>query len=62
MITRVFVATLMLVPALATALVYGVGGNLAINGDAHGRHAARAGTLLLRLSDRCSACPTSAST
>ena len=34
---------MMLVPALATALVYGVGGHLAIQGHAHRRHPARAG-------------------
>jgi ATP-binding cassette subfamily B protein len=39
-ITRVFSATLMLIPALATALVYGVGGTLAIH------HTLTVGTLL----------------
>ena len=32
LITRVFVAAMMMVPALATALVYGVGGHLAVSG------------------------------
>ena len=42
LITRIFGAAMMLVPALATALVYGVGGHLAIERRAHRRHPARA--------------------
>ena len=49
MITRVFVATLMLVPALATALVYGVGGVLAIQGTLTVGTLLALATLLLRL-------------
>jgi ATP-binding cassette subfamily B protein len=49
LVTRVFASTLMLVPALATALVYGVGGYLVIDGAlALGTLVALA-TLLLRL-------------
>ena len=43
LITRVFAAAMMLVPALATALVYGVGGHLAISGTLTVGTAARAG-------------------
>ena len=42
LVTRIFGAAMMLVPALATALVYGVGGQLAISDDPHRRHPARA--------------------
>ena len=42
LVSRIFVAAMLLVPALATAVVYGVGGHLAIDGDAHGRHPDRA--------------------
>ncbi len=47
--TRVFVATMMLVPALATALVYGVGGQLAIDGSLTVGTVLALATLLLRL-------------
>ena len=49
MITRVFGATLMLIPALATALVYGVGGVLAIQGTLTVGTLLALATLLLRL-------------
>ncbi len=48
-ITRVFGATLMLIPALATALVYGVGGYLVIQGDLTTGTLLALATLLLRL-------------
>jgi len=48
-ITRVFSATLMLMPALATALVYGVGGVLAIHGSLTVGTLLALTTLLLRL-------------
>ena len=48
-ITRVFGATLMLIPALATALVYGVGGILAIQGTLTVGTLLALATLLLRL-------------
>ncbi|WP_307816570.1 ABC transporter ATP-binding protein [Nocardioides limicola] len=48
-VTRVFAATMMLVPALATAIVYGVGGWLAIRGDLTVGTMIALGTLLLRL-------------
>ncbi len=48
-VTRVFGATLMLIPSLATALVYGVGGNLAIRGTLSVGSMIALGTLLLRL-------------
>jgi len=48
-ITRVFGATLMLVPALATALVYGVGGTLAIHDVLTVGTLLALATLLLRL-------------
>jgi ATP-binding cassette subfamily B protein len=48
-ITRVFGATLMLIPALATALVYGVGGVLAINQTLTVGTLLALATLLLRL-------------
>jgi ATP-binding cassette, subfamily B, bacterial len=48
-ITRVFGATLMLVPALATALVYGVGGTLVISGALTVGTLLALATLLLRL-------------
>jgi ATP-binding cassette subfamily B protein len=48
-ITRVFGATLMLIPALATALVYGVGGTLAIKGVLTVGTLLALSTLLLRL-------------
>jgi ATP-binding cassette, subfamily B, bacterial len=48
-ITRVFGATLMLIPALATALVYGVGGTLAIHQHLTVGTLLALATLLLRL-------------
>ncbi len=48
-VTRVFSASLMLIPALATALVYGVGGLLAINGTLTVGTLLALATLLLRL-------------
>jgi ATP-binding cassette subfamily B protein len=48
-ITRVFAATLMLIPALATALVYGVGGQLAIRNVLTIGTLTALATLLLRL-------------
>ncbi len=49
LITRVFGAAMQLVPALATALVYGVGGYLAIQGDLTVGTLLALATLLLRL-------------
>ena len=49
LITRIFVAAMLLVPALATALVYGVGGNLAISGALTVGTMIALATLLLRL-------------
>jgi len=49
LITRVFGATMMLVPALATALVYGVGGHMAIDKDLTVGTLLALATLLLRL-------------
>ncbi|MDQ3616460.1 MAG: ABC transporter ATP-binding protein/permease [Actinomycetota bacterium] len=49
LITRVFGASLMLIPALATALVYGVGGHLAIDGTLTVGTLVALATLLLRL-------------
>ncbi len=48
-VTRVFTAAMMLVPALATALVYGVGGRLAIEGTLSIGTLTALATLLLRL-------------
>jgi ATP-binding cassette subfamily B protein len=48
-VTRVFGASLMLVPALATALVYGVGGVMVIDGGLSVGTLLALGTLLLRL-------------
>ncbi len=48
-VTRVFAAALMLIPALATALVYGVGGHLAISGALSVGTVLALATLLLRL-------------
>jgi ATP-binding cassette subfamily B protein len=48
-VTRVFGASLMLIPALATALVYGVGGQLAIQGTLTVGTLLALATLLLRL-------------
>ena len=49
LITRVFMAMMMLIPALATALVYGIGGSLAINGTLTIGTLTALATLLLRL-------------
>ena len=49
LISRVFGAAMMLVPALATALVYGVGGHLAIQGSLSVGTLIALATLLLRL-------------
>jgi ATP-binding cassette subfamily B protein len=49
LITRVFGASLMLIPALATALVYGVGGHLALDGSLTPGTLLALATLLLRL-------------
>jgi ATP-binding cassette, subfamily B, bacterial len=49
LITRLFGASLMLIPALATALVYGVGGHLAISGTLTVGTLLALATLLLRL-------------
>ena len=49
LITRIFGAAMMLVPALATALVYGVGGHLAIDGSLTPGTLIALATLLLRL-------------
>jgi ATP-binding cassette subfamily B protein len=49
LITRIFGATLMLIPALATALVYGVGGYLVIQDDLTIGTLLALATLLLRL-------------
>jgi len=49
LVTRIFGASMMLVPALATALVYGVGGNLAISGTLTVGTMLALATLLLRL-------------
>jgi ATP-binding cassette, subfamily B, bacterial len=48
-ITRLFAATLMLIPALATALAYGVGGYLVIQGELTIGTLVALATLLLRL-------------
>jgi ATP-binding cassette, subfamily B, bacterial len=49
LITRIFVATMLLVPALATALVYGVGGHLVIDDALTVGTVLALATLLLRL-------------
>ncbi len=49
LVTRVFMAMMMLIPALATALVYGIGGLLAITGDLTIGTLTALATLLLRL-------------
>ena len=49
LITRIFSASMLLIPALATALVYGVGGHLAIEGTLTVGTLLALGTLLLRL-------------
>ena len=49
LITRIFFAAMLLVPALATAVVYGVGGHLAISGTLTVGTLIALATLLLRL-------------
>ena len=49
LVSRVFAATMMLVPALATALVYGIGGHLAVDGSLTIGTLTALATLLLRL-------------
>jgi ATP-binding cassette, subfamily B, bacterial len=49
LITRVFAAAMMIIPALATALVYGLGGWLAVQGTLTIGTLTALGTLLLRL-------------
>jgi ATP-binding cassette subfamily B protein len=49
LLTRIFAATMMMVPALATALVYGVGGQLAIDKTLTVGTLVALATLLLRL-------------
>ena len=49
LVTRVFMAVMMLIPALATALVYGIGGSLAISGALTIGTLTALATLLLRL-------------
>jgi ATP-binding cassette, subfamily B, bacterial len=49
LVTRVFMATMMLIPALATALVYGIGGALTISGALTIGTLTALATLLLRL-------------
>ncbi|MBO9520968.1 MAG: ABC transporter ATP-binding protein [Nocardioidaceae bacterium] len=49
LVTRVFAATMMLIPALATALVWGIGGHLVIDTDLTVGTLTALATLLLRL-------------
>jgi len=49
LVTRIFIAMMMLIPALATALVYGIGGSLAVNGALTIGTLTALATLLLRL-------------
>jgi ATP-binding cassette subfamily B protein len=49
LVTRIFIAVMMLIPALATALVYGIGGSLAVNGALTIGTLTALATLLLRL-------------
>jgi ATP-binding cassette subfamily B protein len=49
LITRIFMAVMMVIPALATALVYGIGGALAVNGTLTVGTLTALATLLLRL-------------
>ncbi len=49
LITRIFIALMMLIPALATALVYGIGGSLAVSGALTIGTLTALATLLLRL-------------
>ena len=62
LLTRIFFAAMMLVPALATALVYGIGGWLAIRGDLSVGTLVALGMLLRGCSARSRASPTCAST
>ena len=48
-VTRVFAASMLLVPALATAVVYGVGGHLVLSGTLTPGTVIALGTLLVRL-------------
>jgi ATP-binding cassette subfamily B protein len=49
LVTRIFMGMMMLIPALATALVYGIGGTLAVNGALTIGTLTALATLLLRL-------------
>ena len=49
LVTRIFMAFMLLIPALATALVYGIGGSLAVNGALTIGTLTALATLLLRL-------------
>lgn len=49
LVTRVFAATMMLIPALATALVWGIGGHLVIDSDLTIGTLTALATLLLRM-------------
>jgi ATP-binding cassette subfamily B protein len=49
LVTRIFIAMMMLIPALATALVYGIGGALAVSGSLTIGTLTALATLLLRL-------------
>src|ERR1700712_5430501 len=49
LVTRIFIAIMMLIPALATALVYGIGGSLAVSGALTIGTLTALATLLLRL-------------
>jgi ATP-binding cassette subfamily B protein len=49
LVTRIFMAMMMLIPALATAFVYGIGGSLAVNGALTIGTLTALATLLLRL-------------
>ncbi len=49
LVSRIFIGMMMLIPALATALVYGIGGSLAVNGALTIGTLTALATLLLRL-------------
>jgi ATP-binding cassette subfamily B protein len=49
LVSRIFIAIMMLIPALATALVYGIGGSLAVTGALSIGTLTALATLLLRL-------------
>ncbi len=49
LVTRIFIAIMMLIPALATSLVYGIGGSLAVSGALTIGTLTALATLLLRL-------------